>query len=696
MKHLYQTTLLFLLVSTAALAQSFKPVSHWRAGSTGQDGIWDIALDTAGNQYICGYFTGTVDMDPGTGVYNISMPASQTQRDAFVQKLDANGNFLWAKSFGGTVDDERVATRLELDQFGNVYVIGFYESNIRFTSSGSIWQAGGTGFSRPFLVKLDALGNVQWGYGWTKPTQAGFSFRDIVIQGSTIYISGTYDGITDFNPLTNASLSKSGYGSYDAFVLKYSVNGTIKDVMTFGSIEYDVAIGLEVIGNKLLVVGNFGNTIDFNSGIGMNNLTPVGLRDGFFLEVDTAFNFIKARQIGGSGDDYVYSIKKGINTELFVTGYFSNTADLDPSPLSSYSGISNGQLDCFVAKLDSNLDLTWVKTFGGSSDDFPYKLVLNSNQEVYMCGYFENLVDFDPSATSDYFLSSKGGLDGYIMKLDSNGNFMNAGSYGSNSPSGTSEVIRSVAINQNDEAYIVGNFYNTVDVDPGITAQNVTSAGQDDLLFIKLDACLNFFTLTTATACGSFKLPSGTIVTQSGYYLDTVLSSQGCDSTNGITVVLNPLPNATVTQTGATFTAQPGLTYQWINCQSNQPIAGETNQSFTATANGQYAVVVSNGTCIDTSLCIALTNIGVQEAQLPAINLYPNPTTGLLNISSPQPWQKAEVTDLLGRIVLTHAYSLAGQSTPTTELDLSKLPTGIYLVKVYFKQGVVVQRVVKE
>jgi hypothetical protein len=136
MKNHYQTTLLFLLLTTAALAQSFKPVSHWRAGSSGQDGIWDIAIDTAGNQYICGYFTGTVDIDPGPGVFNLTLPAGQTQENAFLLKLDANGNFVWAKSFGGTVDGRRVARGVEVDDVGNVYVFGHFDNNIRFEPNG--------------------------------------------------------------------------------------------------------------------------------------------------------------------------------------------------------------------------------------------------------------------------------------------------------------------------------------------------------------------------------------------------------------------------------------------------------------------------------------------------------------------------------------------------------------------------------
>lgn len=210
------------------------------------------------------------------------------------------------------------------------------------------------------------------------------------------------------------------------------------------------------------------------------------------------------------------------------------------------------------------------------------------------------------------------------------------------------------------------------------------------MLYMILDACLNqLVQYTTNVCCNQFVLPSGGVVTQSGYYLDVVLSSQGCDSTNGITVNLYPLPNTSVTQAGATFTAQPGLTYQWLNCQTNQPIAGETGQTFTATANGQYAVIVSNGTCTDTSTCYVLDNIGIAEFNLPQVVLYPNPTTGLLHIQCAQPWQSATVQDVTGRLLLT-------QTHPTTELNLSALPAGVYLVKVFFEDGVVVRRVVRE
>jgi hypothetical protein len=168
-----------------------------------------------------------------------------------------------------------------------------------------------------------------------------------------------------------------------------------------------------------------------------------------------------------------------------------------------------------------------------------------------------------------------------------------------------------------------------------------------------------------------------------------VQSALGCDSIVTTTLTINPLPNATVTQTGATFSAQPGYSYQWLNCLTNQPITGETNQNFTAVSNGHYAAIVSNGMCIDTSICFIVNNIGLNEVFLPQVNLYPNPTSGLLKIESKLPWQRAEVADILGRILIT-------QPEQKEELDFSNLPTGIYLVKIFFDERFEVHRIVRE
>jgi hypothetical protein len=694
MKHLYQTTLLCLLLTTAALAQTFKPTSHWRAGSTGSDGIWDIAIDTAGNQYICGYFTGTVDVDPGPGVYNLTLPAGQTQEDAFLLKLDVNGNFVWAKSFGGTVDAERVARGLQLDHLGNVYVFGYYGNNIRFTAGGTLWStsASGSGNSSPFLVKFNPSGNLLWGYGWSGITNSdGFIYDIQIDQTLNIYAAGLYQGTIDFDPIVGSAnvISKTSVGLYDMFLLKISQTGEIKKVKTNGSVGHDGFSGIALSENNTLFIGGtFSNTLDVDWGAGVSNITSVDAIDLFVIKLDTALNFKWVKPFGGQGIEYMRDLKLK-NGTLAILGSFFQNIDLDPSPSASSTHMSNGDRDCFIQRLDTNGNYILSKSFGGIGQDEGTSIFLD-DLNMSIVGRFNNTVDFDPSPNGTYIISSNGGNDGYVLDLDSNGNFISAAGFGSSAGLGVWENMTAKLSTNLVKGATSGFFFNTIDINPStLVTQNVSSAGQDDMLYLKLESCTNAFVQSTATACGSsFQLPSGNIVYASGYYLDTVLSSQGCDSTNGITVNLFPLPNATVTQTGATFTAQPGLTYQWLNCQTNQPIAAATNQSFTATANGQYAVIVSNGNCTDTSSCYTLNNIGVQEAHLPVVNLYPNPTTGLLHIESPQPWQKIEITDMLGRNLLT-------QNQPTDQLDLTKLPTGMYLVKVFFTEGVVVQRVVK-
>src|SRR4029078_109702 len=71
-------------------------------GGTQMDQAWGISLDPSGNILTTGHFEGTVDFDPGSGTYNL---VSVGSLDAFISKLDPNGNFIWAKQVGGTLID---------------------------------------------------------------------------------------------------------------------------------------------------------------------------------------------------------------------------------------------------------------------------------------------------------------------------------------------------------------------------------------------------------------------------------------------------------------------------------------------------------------------------------------------------------------------------------------------------------------
>jgi hypothetical protein len=116
--------------------------------------------------------------------------------------------------------------------------------------------------------------------------------------------------------------------------------------------------------------------------------------------------------------------------------------------------------------------------------------------------------------------------------------------------------------------------------------------------------------------------------------------------------------------------------YQWIDCSDNSEIAGETNIEFTATINGEYAVILTEGNCTDTSVCVTVNSVGLIDLTLEALNLYPNPTSGVFNISCECEVTKIEVLDMLGR---TLELSI---DVNAKIVDGSNLVPGRYFVKI--------------
>lgn len=137
--------------------------------------------------------------------------------------------------------------------------------------------------------------------------------------------------------------------------------------------------------------------------------------------------------------------------------------------------------------------------------------------------------------------------------------------------------------------------------------------------------------------------------------------------------------DVTTSTTDATITANAtGLTYQWVDCDNTyEVIQGETGQSFTASANGNYAVIVTDGLCSDTSDCVTINSIGLEEEQM-NISLYPNPVQEELSISSDGLTMSAvQVISVTGKVIFE-------QPITGTELKIntSSWNTGVYFVKV--------------
>ncbi|NQZ38266.1 MAG: T9SS type A sorting domain-containing protein [Crocinitomicaceae bacterium] len=151
------------------------------------------------------------------------------------------------------------------------------------------------------------------------------------------------------------------------------------------------------------------------------------------------------------------------------------------------------------------------------------------------------------------------------------------------------------------------------------------------------------------------------IPTATTIYTVTGTDMNNCSSTAMITVTVNTIDN-TVSVAGLTITATASTgTYQWLDCDNvNSAISGETNQLFTATANGNYAVEISENGCVDTSDCISITTVGIENKLLGLnVSVYPNPTSGNVTIDLGKEYVNVDITlmDITGKVVSTSSYS---------------------------------------
>ena len=181
------------------------------------------------------------------------------------------------------------------------------------------------------------------------------------------------------------------------------------------------------------------------------------------------------------------------------------------------------------------------------------------------------------------------------------------------------------------------------------------------------------------------------------FFYDWEVKAPNCTSPRVPTLVTVNGGEVSTSVAGNTITANTAIgTYQWVDCNSNYSfIVGETNQSFTATANGDYAVIVNSSGCIDTSDCENIVITGVNEAsQNSGIRIYPNPTNKLLTIDfiNTADIEKMTLFDVQGKII----YETTDFSKPSVAINMQDLNNGVYILKIRNNTGVKNYKVFKQ
>jgi PKD repeat protein len=184
---------------------------------------------------------------------------------------------------------------------------------------------------------------------------------------------------------------------------------------------------------------------------------------------------------------------------------------------------------------------------------------------------------------------------------------------------------------------------------------------------------------------------SNATVGMSDTYTVTIWDAGGCPNSASVEVLVD-VPSNAVTAIGATLHAVDGMaSYYWTDCSTGISIPAQTAASFSPVANGSYSVTVTNSTgCTATSSCVVVNNVGVDDAQALGLSVYPNPSTGIFRVDGITGTTIAQVSDVTGRSVWRG--SLSGNGL----IDLSAMPSGIFLLQVTTGAGSGAYRLVKQ
>ncbi len=205
------------------------------------------------------------------------------------------------------------------------------------------------------------------------------------------------------------------------------------------------------------------------------------------------------------------------------------------------------------------------------------------------------------------------------------------------------------------------------------------SHGCDSIIYINLTILPVSFSKTTIARCNSYVSATGKTYTVSGIYFDTLINSFGCDSIIETDLTIDTI-NLSIDYADYVLTAnQANASYQWLDCNNNfSMINNETNQVYTPSVNGSYAVEVTKNSCRDTSDCIVIEGMNARSFNKQTLNIHPNPSTGIYKLTS--------VTNNIGKVTIT---DLQGQTIASFEvqsknydIDLTNSAAGIYLLNI--------------
>ncbi|MEZ4936394.1 MAG: T9SS type A sorting domain-containing protein [Crocinitomicaceae bacterium] len=660
-----------------------QPLFQWKQNWGGVSNEQSRSLDLFTNDeiLITGIFQGTLDFDQGNGIAEVTTSASGSNYASFMLKLDQSGNYQWVKSILPTNSANSVDIRdAYIDQNDDIYLVGAMKGDVVFDtlSNDTIFSAGSS--TNAFVAKYDAQGQFLWGHSFGSSQNQYASGIDVDMSGN-VYVCGYFNNAMDLSQAGGGQFSSNG--GLDGYILKLDQDGDFQWFHAIGGPGEDRLETIKVnTGGTIVAGGTLSGDFDINPGAATNMTNTNEIYEAFAVKFNEMGDYQWVKIIHGGADyDVISEIGLLSDQSLVLVGSFYATVQF--GPMAGQSSVSSGQSDVFALKVDQNGNYAQHLAFGGTASDDARCLNISATDKMLIGGNFYGTVDFDPSGNTATQTSS-GQSDGYTVGFDANWNYLWSQAIGGTNFDGMYDV----KTNYQETIFSTGIFRLSTDLDPAGGA-SVTSAGDYDFYLQVLGDCANKYHAYTENACNVFQLSNGMDITQSGIYLDTIQLASGCDSIVTIDLNITAIDSSVALMGNVLSSNMNGASYQWIDCgNGNVSIQGEVGQTFTASVDGSYAVMVSSNGCTSTSDCIAVNTSSIIEWN-ENILIYPNPASSEVKVD----WSNGKtatlrIFDLNGRELLNQVF------INSLTLNMDAFESGMYYFELFSGADRVIKSVV--
>lgn len=495
----------------------------------------DLTCDDAGNTYMTGVFSGTAS-------FGASMLSTADFDALYLARFDASGNCTWVHEMGAEYGNDWAM--VQRAPTGSIYLFGQFAGSLADFGGGITLNNSAAGWTDTYLAYFDMNGEAQWAQTLAAGTVNQWAQSLDVDDDGDAWVTATSTETSTVGPFSVE------YGSYIAEV---NASGTVLEAQNmmdgyaslhhvigasgehyfngyFSQAEFDTGSGTNVI--AALLDGEEGYFARYEADLSFTWMRRMGLH-GMAAEgvsglatdpagnVYTAGNFfttaiicddtlrapiaathiwlnkrdadgdcVWTKQIrcsepnGMNQTNQATSLARAANGDLILAGYFWGTIDFGPVQLTSA-----GKQDLFLARFDANGNCLWAIAGGGPGEDAGSSVAIDANGDILLIGWYSGNATIAGTA-----LSSEGFADGFLCRMNANGNGLWCKSFGGSSW----DNGYGLALDDAGNAYITGRFTTAATFD----ALTVNGTGDADLYVAKYDPSGNLSWLTGSTAAG--------------------------------------------------------------------------------------------------------------------------------------------------------------------------------------------------